>query len=172
MKKVSVILIVLLSISFLTGCKEKKLQQSVDVADRENATVVKTEDKAEAKTMFCYVKFDGVQANGQMQLFVDELLWIRGDDAATLLKYGYDPDDVFEDFRIHNEVEEWVPIVTNPETAYRIIVYDDNAEMVVQHIDVDRERFKQHLSDGYSKYANVTISPSGYVYSVNEFYVP
>ena len=156
----------------LTGCKGKKSQQALNVVDTENATVVKTEDKTEAKTIFCYVKLDGVQANGQLQLLVDELLWIRGDDAATLLKYGYDPDDVFEDYLIHNDVEEWAPIVTNPETTYRMIIYDDEADMVVQHIDVDRERFKQHLSDGYSKYADVTISPSGYVYSVNEKYVP
>ena len=174
MKKGAIILISLLSISSLTGCGEKKSQHAANAGDSETVVTTGDETNAEAgdKNVFGYVKFGSVQDNGQLQLLFDEAVYIRGNDTETLIKYGYDPEDVVEDYRIHNPAEKWVPIVTNPETTYRIIVYDDNADMVVQHIDVDVERFKQHLSDGSSKLVNMTVSSSGAVYSVNEYYVP
>ena len=171
MKKVLVILISLLTISLLAGCKEKKSEQAVTAEDYENETVATTVDETDVKSVLAYLKLGSVQSNGQLELLFDEVLFISWNEPETILKYGYDPEDVGE-FLIHNEVEEWASILTSPQTIYTIVIYDYNSDMVVQFIEVDLERFKQHLNDKNEFLADITISASGSVYSVKERYMP
>jgi hypothetical protein len=124
-----------------------------------------------ARTFFAYVKFDGTQPDDQLRLLIDDVLWINGDDKETLKKYGFNPDEVANDYELYNEVEVWVPVITFPETTFRISVYDD--EGIPQYREVERERFKQHLnqSENYRILAKVTVAGE-YIFSVGEVYIP
>jgi hypothetical protein len=124
-----------------------------------------------ALTFHAYVKFGKKVADGQFQLLIDNFLWINGDDRETLKKYGFDPDNVDNDYEIYNEIEEWVPVITFPETKYKIFVY--NEEGVGSYYDVDQEWFRQHLCEweGKTIVAKVTVAGE-YIFSVDEIYIP
>jgi len=178
MQKIRLFLTVMVIISLITGCKQKNSQQQSSVASENDTEIVsedsETEVDTDVNTIMGFIKFESKTPDGQLQLIIDEVLWIRGDDAKTLKKYGYDPEEVFEDFILHNEVVEWKQITTNPETTYRIIMYESNADdVVVKNIDVDMEKFDLYLFDNnYGVLVKITKSPSGAIQSINEHYMP
>jgi hypothetical protein len=124
-----------------------------------------------SETFHAYVKYDKPISGGQFRLLMDEVLWINGDDKETLKKYGFDPDNVDNDYELYNETEDWIIVLTKPESEFRISVYDDDG--FPQYREVDHARFKKHLTegDGRTILARVTIS-EGYAVSVNEVYIP
>ncbi|MCL2072909.1 MAG: hypothetical protein FWH18_03240 [Marinilabiliaceae bacterium] len=177
MQKIKVFLTVMVVISLITGCKQRNSQQQNSVADENDTEIVsedsKTDVDTDVKTIMGYIKFESNTPNGNLQLLFDEVLWIKGNDTETMKKYGYDHEDIFEDFILHNEVEDWKSITTNNETTYQIIVYDYNTDMVVQFVDVSQERFKQHLVEkDYAILVNLSTTKSGAVQSINEHYMP
>jgi hypothetical protein len=117
------------------------------------------------------VKFSETQADGQLRLLIDDLLWINGDDKETLKKYGIDPENITNDYALYNEVEEWLPYITNPEATFRISIYDD--EGFPKYQEVDHARFAKHLTEWEDRsiLAKVTVV-MGYIVAVNEIYVP
>jgi len=176
MTKLNVFLASLMVIGLMAGCGgtgSAGVGSGTESTGVGSETVTKTDQATNAEPVFGDLKLGSRQADGQVQLLFDDLLWISASDHETLLKYGYINDideDLGYDYMVHNEVEEWVPYLTLPETTFRIRLYDFET-YTAEFIDADLERFIQHISDGYAIPVNVVIS-SGYIYSVEEIYIP
>ncbi|MCL2041513.1 MAG: hypothetical protein FWG84_05665 [Bacteroidales bacterium] len=122
-------------------------------------------------TMLGYLKHSGIHDGGDPMLLFDEVLMIYSHETDKLRQYGYDPEeDIIEnDYVMVNESEEWINIVTNASASFTIIEYDDYH---MQLVEVDRQRFLQHLADKGEMLVEITIAASGTLYEVKEVYVP
>jgi len=124
-------------------------------------------------TMMGYLKYNDDDSGGDLSFLFDEVLMIKSHETEKLRQYGYDPDvDIIEnDYVLINEKEEWTTIVTNAGVTYTVVVYDDNADMVVNFKEVDREQFLQHIGNGRIL-STITISLYGTLYEIKQVYVP
>ncbi|MCL2727973.1 MAG: hypothetical protein FWD56_06285 [Bacteroidales bacterium] len=118
-----------------------------------------------------YLKLDGRQSGNELRILIDELIWVNINDTEALMKYGIDPEDMLYDNDVVNEKEEWVLVLTCPETTFSIVRYTD--EGYVERPDVDKNTFRQHMSwrDDYTILAKVTLL-DGRLLSVYEYYTP
>ena len=123
--------------------------------------------EASVREVLAYLKLDNNQSGAQLRLLYDEVLWISGDDTETLRKYGFDPEEVADDYQLYNEDEFWLLAVTTPETTFKIHQYNEG------YINVNQAAFKKRLMQGddTSILAKITIS-NGVVISVDEVYIP
>jgi hypothetical protein len=120
---------------------------------------------------YAWVKFSGTEPNGELRLLIDDVIMINGDDMESLKKYGIDPENVANDYALYNEVEDWVSIITLPETTYKIVAYDDDG--IPDRYDADKARFKKHMTqrNGFYILAIVTVE-NEHLIAIDEQYVP
>jgi len=121
------------------------------------------------KEVFGYLRLEGMQANGNLQMLFDELLYISGNDTETLLKYGFSPEDVTNDYELYNEKEEWLSVELMPNATFSIIIYVD--DMYPAPTEVNFATFKQYMLNRSEILAKIKMSGKK-AHSVYEVYVP
>lgn len=111
--------------------------------------------------------------DGVLVLWVDDVLWIDGDDEATLSDHGIPPDEVTNDYAIVNEQEKWLAYTATQSTLFRVQYDEDYAP---NPHDVSLEEFHQYMLDTreYGILAEVTVSGTddSTVVKVEEVYTP
>ena len=175
MKTKSLLLMALIALT-ATACqnnkaKEAQVHEGAAVNEVSAGSAVSSSKTSVNNELLVYLKLDGNSSGNALRLLMDEVLWISGDDTETLIKYGFDPENVDNDYELYNEKEEWFPVVTCPETTFKIWQYSD--EGFPENRDVDLAAFRQHLSrrDDCAILAKVTVS-DGAVLTVKEQYIP
>ena len=134
----------------------------------------------EPTTFLAYLKIDmdALQrgSNETLPVLVDELLWISGSDTETLLKYGFDPEEVDDDYELYNEKEEWVAYTATKNTTFRVEYDLERFNIMRRELELDD--FKHYVFSYQEKYptatilANITIDKADKVIRIEEFYVP
>jgi hypothetical protein len=132
----------------------------------------------EYRSVVAYVRIDPSKTDGDAWILIDELLWIDGDDIATLTKYGIDEDDVANDYVLINEVEEWVYHAVADNAVFRVEFNQGDYDEWFNRRELGREEFIAYVAyvmenfyDG-AVLADVTIDEYGLVVGVAEIYVP
>jgi len=173
MKRKSIFLAII--VALFAACNSGT-QQKQDATNETQEVVGETQEvmnetPSEVTNLFGYLKLADHQSGDQLQLLFDELLWIRGDDTETLLKYGFDPENVDDDYELYNEKVEWIPFVTSSETTISSFRWDDEGNF--EFVNMDLAEFKQYLKrwDGCSILADITVS-NGIALTIKERYVP
>jgi hypothetical protein len=124
----------------------------------------------QANEFLAYVKLAPRQIDDQLRILFDEVLWIDGDDTETLKKYGLTSDDVWNDYAIYNEKEEWGNVSTVPETKYE-----------VQYDLQGRQKFHEMCLSDFKKYMNKRDNDpilakvavlDGVILYIKEVYIP
>ena len=175
MKRKSIFLAIIVALFAACNSGTQQKQDATNETQEEvvdETQEVMNETPNEATNLFGYLKLADHQSGDQLQLLFDELLWIRGDDTETLLKYGFDPEEVCNDYELYNEKEEWIPFVTSSETTFTLFRWDDEGRF--EFFNPSMAEFKQYLSQ-FDEYggilADITVS-NGVALTIKERYVP
>ena len=131
-------------------------------------------------TFHAYVKLAPKQPAEGIALLIDDVLMIRGDDKEKLKQFGIDPENVTNDYAIHNAKKEWRPGEIMPsgdaqvEPEFKIMTFDKEGSPKFH--DASLTEFRKHLEgkdDGILAKVTASRNGPGYmVVSVKEQYVP
>lgn len=127
-------------------------------------------------TFLAYVRVDESEVgafNANLLIWVDEVLWIDGEDEDLLSIYGVSPDEVDNDYVIVNISEYWQLYVVWEETTF-FLQYDQDYELNPR--EVSYEEFRQYMFNvlEYGILAEITLTgmDESTVLRVEEKYVP
>jgi hypothetical protein len=173
MKRKSIFLAIIVALFAACNSGTQQKQDATNETQEEvgETQEVMNETPSEVTNLFGYLKLADHQSGDQLQLLFDELLWIRGDDTETLLKYGFDPEEVCNDYELYNEKVEWIPFVTSSETTFTLFRWDDEDRF--EFFNPSMAEFKQYLKqlNDRSILADITVS-NGVALTIKERYVP
>lgn len=119
-----------------------------------------------------YVKRDTSVSSedGHLMLLIDDVLWIDGEDEAALIEHGISPDEVYNDYVIYNEAEEWASYIATGETVF-FVQYDFNYDLNQREVGLaEFERYLIAMSDD-GILARITVL-DGLLLNVTEIYTP
>ena len=170
MKSKSIFLAIIVALFAACNSGTQQKQDAANETVSEDQEVINETPNAVTE-LLVYLKLADRQSGDQLQLLFDELLWINGNDTKTLLKYGFNPEDVCNDYELYNEKEEWIPVVASSETTISSFRWDDEGNF--EFVNMDLAEFKQYLKrwDGCSILADITVS-NGVALTIKERYVP
>jgi len=131
-------------------------------------------------TFHAYVKLAPEQPAEGIALLIDDVLMIRGDDKEKIKQFGIDPENVTNDYAIHNAKKEWRPGEIMPsgdaqvKPEFKIMTFDKEGSPKFR--DASLTEFRKHLKGKDDAIlAKVTASRNGpgyMVLAVKEQYVP
>ena len=118
------------------------------------------------ETHCAYIKFDG------KTLLVDELVWVSYDDDELIEKYGIDRDEMYDDYEIINEVEQYEEWKLLPNATFSVVRYvKSEEEGVILYPDVFEVSRDEFINSRGGYPVLITGSRSG-VSCIREMYIP
>ena len=111
--------------------------------------------------------------DGCLPILTFEYLMISGDDAETLIHYGFDPDDGY-DYEIAAISTDWAQYEATSDTQISLYKFDDEIGIITWEGTLDelKDKLLEVLEFDGSLWAEVTISESGEVLKIDEVYIP
>lgn len=180
MKKILLTILVLAMAFSLCACastapKESAAPAAESTAPAAESTAPETESAApaaEAQEITAYVKL-GEDAG---TILADEIVFVSGDDAEAMAKYGLTEEDFFDDYAIVNEKSEFVGYKL-AENCVITAAYSTDGMEIEEHDVSAWSDFETYMKGMDSRVesgitAALTLDKNGDVVAVSEIYLP